>query len=138
MEILSAAAEFGSLPLRPGEETVLKGIAQRIGLKLPATVDFTKASTKALVLLHVSWLLIRCCCLAAALLLNWFDDMDVGGADAGKGSGCVRRDWGWDVAYCLFSGTLPAGEPPKRLGCGSKAGAGAVREATACIGGRHS
>ena len=57
MEILSAAAEFGSLPLRPGEETVLKGIAQRIGLKLPASVDFTKASTKALVLLHVSSLL---------------------------------------------------------------------------------
>ncbi|CDI87290.1 sec63 domain-containing DEAD/DEAH box helicase, putative [Eimeria praecox] len=52
LEILSAAAEFGSLPLRPGEETVLKGIAQRIGLKLPASVDFTKASTKALVLLH--------------------------------------------------------------------------------------
>ncbi|KAL8442387.1 hypothetical protein Emed_007299 [Eimeria media] len=52
LEILSAAAEFGSLPLRPGEETVLKGIAQRIGLKLPANTDFTKASTKALILLH--------------------------------------------------------------------------------------
>ncbi|KAL8434904.1 hypothetical protein Efla_000715 [Eimeria flavescens] len=52
LEILSAAAEFGSLPLRPGEETVLKGIAQRIGLKLPANTDFSKASAKALVLLH--------------------------------------------------------------------------------------
>ncbi|XP_026190378.1 U5 small nuclear ribonucleoprotein 200 kDa helicase [Cyclospora cayetanensis] len=52
LEILSAAAEFGSLPLRPGEETVLKGIAQRIGLKLPASTDFAKASTKALVLIH--------------------------------------------------------------------------------------
>ncbi|KAL8428509.1 hypothetical protein ACSSS7_007174 [Eimeria intestinalis] len=52
LEILSAAAEFGSLPLRPGEETVLKGIAQRIGLKLPANTDFSKASTKALILLH--------------------------------------------------------------------------------------
>lgn len=56
LEILSAAAEFGSLPLRPGEEAVLKGVAQRLGLKLPANTDFSKASTKALVLLHVSML----------------------------------------------------------------------------------
>ncbi|CDJ40308.1 sec63 domain-containing DEAD/DEAH box helicase, putative [Eimeria tenella] len=51
-EILSAAAEFSFLPLRPGEESLLKTLAQRLGLKLPPSTDFNKTSTKALILLH--------------------------------------------------------------------------------------
>ncbi|CBZ54476.1 RNA helicase-related protein required for pre-mRNA splicing, related [Neospora caninum Liverpool] len=53
LEILAASSEFSSLPLRPGEEGTLKGLAQRLGVRLPSnSEDLNKPSTKALILLY--------------------------------------------------------------------------------------
>ncbi|KFG53867.1 putative activating signal cointegrator 1 complex subunit 3 family 1 ASCC3L1, partial [Toxoplasma gondii TgCatPRC2] len=53
LEILAASSEFSTLPLRPGEEGTLKGLAQRLGVRLPAnSEDLNKPSTKALILLY--------------------------------------------------------------------------------------
>ncbi|PFH35874.1 putative activating signal cointegrator 1 complex subunit 3 family 1 ASCC3L1 [Besnoitia besnoiti] len=53
LEILAASSEFGTLPLRPGEEGTLRGLAQRLGVRLPANAeDLNKPSTKALILLY--------------------------------------------------------------------------------------
>jgi len=52
MEILSAAYEFGSLPVRYGEEKALKILARTLTHKLPETSEFHDSNTKALILLQ--------------------------------------------------------------------------------------
>ena len=50
MEILSAASEFSSLPIRYGEEKALRIIARTVKHELPAVAQFHDSNTKALVL----------------------------------------------------------------------------------------
>jgi pre-mRNA-splicing helicase BRR2 len=50
MEILSAASEFASLPIRHGEEKALRILARSITHKLPESAQFHDSNTKALIL----------------------------------------------------------------------------------------
>lgn len=52
MEILSAASEFASLPIRHGEEKALRVLARNLTHKLPQSAQFHDSNTKALVLLQ--------------------------------------------------------------------------------------
>ncbi|KAL9184266.1 hypothetical protein ACHAXT_002352 [Thalassiosira profunda] len=52
LEILSHASEFGTLPIRQGEERALKILARNLPQKLPDSAQFQDPRTKALVLLH--------------------------------------------------------------------------------------
>lgn len=52
MEILSAASEFSSLPIRHGEEKSLKILARKLKYALPESAQFNESNTKALVLLQ--------------------------------------------------------------------------------------
>jgi len=54
MEIISAASEFSSLPIRPGEEKTLKMLAGNLTHKLPKTAaaQYNDPNTKALILLQ--------------------------------------------------------------------------------------
>jgi len=52
MEILSAASEFASLPIRHGEEKALRILARSLTHKLPQSAQFHDSNTKALVLLQ--------------------------------------------------------------------------------------
>jgi pre-mRNA-splicing helicase BRR2 len=52
MEILSAASEFASLPVRHGEEKALKILARDLKYQLPDSAQFHDSNTKALVLLQ--------------------------------------------------------------------------------------
>jgi pre-mRNA-splicing helicase BRR2 len=52
MEILSAASEFSSLPIRHGEEKALKIIARDLKYQLPDSAQFHDSNTKTLVLLQ--------------------------------------------------------------------------------------
>jgi pre-mRNA-splicing helicase BRR2 len=52
MEILAAASEFSSLPVRFGEEKALKILARSLTHKLPDSAQFYDSNTKALVLLQ--------------------------------------------------------------------------------------
>lgn len=52
MEILSAASEFASLPIRHGEEKALRVLARSLTHKLPQSAQFHDSNTKALVLLQ--------------------------------------------------------------------------------------
>lgn len=52
LEILSHSSEFGSLPIRQGEERALKILARNLSQKLPESAQFQDPRTKALVLLH--------------------------------------------------------------------------------------
>ncbi len=52
MEILSAASEFSSLPVRQGEENNLKILARKLKYPLPDSAQFNDSNTKALVLLQ--------------------------------------------------------------------------------------
>ncbi len=52
MEILSAASEFSSLPIRYGEEKALCIIARTLKYALPDTAQFHDSNTKALILLQ--------------------------------------------------------------------------------------
>ena len=52
LEILSHASEFGTLPIRQGEEKALKILARNLPQQLPESAQFQDPRTKALVLLH--------------------------------------------------------------------------------------
>jgi pre-mRNA-splicing helicase BRR2 len=52
MEILSAATEFSSLPVRHGEEKTLAILSKTLPHQLPAAAQFNDPNTKALVLLQ--------------------------------------------------------------------------------------
>jgi len=52
MEILSAASEFSSLPIRHGEEKTLKIIARTLKYQIPDSSQFNDSNTKALILLQ--------------------------------------------------------------------------------------
>lgn len=52
LEILSHASEFGTLPIRHGEEKALKILARNFPEQLPESAQFQDPRTKALVLLH--------------------------------------------------------------------------------------
>jgi pre-mRNA-splicing helicase BRR2 len=52
LEILSHASEFGTLPIRQGEEKALKILARNLPEQLPESAQFQDPRTKALVLLH--------------------------------------------------------------------------------------
>ena len=52
LEILSAASEFASLPIRHGEEKALRILARTITHKLPESAQFHDSNTKALILLQ--------------------------------------------------------------------------------------
>jgi pre-mRNA-splicing helicase BRR2 len=52
MEILSAASEFSTLPIRHGEEKTLRILARTLKHQLPASAQFHDSNTKALVLLQ--------------------------------------------------------------------------------------
>jgi len=52
LEILSHASEFGTLPIRQGEEKALHILARNLPQKLPESAQFQDPRTKALVLLH--------------------------------------------------------------------------------------
>uniref|UniRef100_A0A7S4W4W0 RNA helicase n=1 Tax=Ditylum brightwellii TaxID=49249 RepID=A0A7S4W4W0_9STRA len=52
MEILSAASEFSTLPIRYGEEKNLQVMARNLTHKLPDSAQFHDANTKALILLQ--------------------------------------------------------------------------------------
>jgi pre-mRNA-splicing helicase BRR2 len=52
LEILSHASEFGTLPIRQGEEKGLKILARNLPQQLPESAQFQDPRTKALVLLH--------------------------------------------------------------------------------------
>jgi len=52
MEILSAASEFSSLPVRQGEEKNLKVLARKLKYPVPDSAQFNDSNTKALVLLQ--------------------------------------------------------------------------------------
>jgi len=52
MEILSAASEFSTLPIRHGEEKALRILARTLKHQLPASAQFHDSNTKALVLLQ--------------------------------------------------------------------------------------
>lgn len=52
MEILSAASEFSSLPIRHGEEKTLKAIARTLKYQIPDSSQFNDPNTKALILLQ--------------------------------------------------------------------------------------
>lgn len=52
LEILSHASEFGTLPIRQGEERGLKILARNLPHQLPESAQFQDPRTKALVLLH--------------------------------------------------------------------------------------
>lgn len=52
MEILSAASEFSSLPVRQGEEKTLRIFSNKLKYPLPNSAHFNEANTKALVLLQ--------------------------------------------------------------------------------------
>lgn len=52
MEILSAASEFSSLPIRHGEEKSLKIIARSLKYPIPDSSQFNDPNTKALILLQ--------------------------------------------------------------------------------------
>ena len=52
LEILSHASEFGTLPIRQGEEKSLKILARNLPQQLPESAQFQDPRTKALVLLH--------------------------------------------------------------------------------------
>jgi len=52
LEILAAASEFGSLPLRQGDEKALKILARTLTHQLPETASFSDPNIKALVLLQ--------------------------------------------------------------------------------------
>jgi|AntRauTorckE5430_2_1112549.scaffolds.fasta_scaffold00836_2 pre-mRNA-splicing helicase BRR2 len=52
MEILSAASEFSSLPIRHGEEKMLRILARTLKHQISDTAQFNDSNTKALVLLQ--------------------------------------------------------------------------------------
>ena len=52
LEILSHASEFGTLPIRQGEEKALRILARNLPSKLPDSAQFSDPRTKALVLLN--------------------------------------------------------------------------------------
>jgi len=52
MEILSAASEFASLPIRHGEEKALRILTRSITHKLPESAQYHDSNTKALILLQ--------------------------------------------------------------------------------------
>merc|ERR1712038_1968850 len=52
MEILSAASEFSSLPVRQGEEKNLKVLTRKLKYPVPDSAQFNDSNTKALVLLQ--------------------------------------------------------------------------------------
>mmetsp|Transcript_13763 Transcript_13763/g.20677 ORF Transcript_13763/g.20677 Transcript_13763/m.20677 type:complete len:1176 (+) Transcript_13763:3-3530(+) len=52
MEILSAASEFSTLPIRHGEEKALKILARTLKHQIPESAQFHDSNTKALVLLQ--------------------------------------------------------------------------------------
>jgi len=52
MEILSAASEFSSLPIRHGEEKALRIIARNLKHQLPISAQYHDSNTKALILLQ--------------------------------------------------------------------------------------
>lgn len=52
LEILSAASEFSSLPIRHGEEKALRIMSRTLKYDLPAAAQFHDSNTKALVLLQ--------------------------------------------------------------------------------------
>mmetsp|Transcript_17823 Transcript_17823/g.25189 ORF Transcript_17823/g.25189 Transcript_17823/m.25189 type:complete len:2374 (+) Transcript_17823:76-7197(+) len=52
LEILSAASEFSSLPIRQGEEKAIKILARNVKYALPESAQFHDSNTKALILLQ--------------------------------------------------------------------------------------
>ena len=52
IEILAAAYEFSTLPIRFGEEKALRNLARTLSHKLPESAQFHDSNTKALVLLY--------------------------------------------------------------------------------------
>jgi len=52
IEILSAASEFSSFPIRHGEEKSLQILTRTLSLKLPDSAQYNDANTKALILLQ--------------------------------------------------------------------------------------
>jgi pre-mRNA-splicing helicase BRR2 len=56
VEILTASTEFDLVPVRPGEESALRGLAQSVGVRIGDRQKVNEAHTKAKVLLYVSFM----------------------------------------------------------------------------------